>query len=120
MRKYINEAHRNYSEALQKEIAEMSRNPLSAAEKETQMRRNRQLPRERAEGRNIPNKVTKRDLREAADAYEKAHENINDETGYNLYRFVRGVLKHGFYTYKDALLETMFNDAPSPNPDDFE
>ena len=43
MRKYINESHRNYSEALQKEIAEMSRNPLPAAEKEAQMRRNRQL-----------------------------------------------------------------------------
>ena len=119
-RKYINEAHKAYSEALQEEIAEMSRHPLSAEQKETQMRRNRQLSRERAEGRDIPNKVTKRDLREAADAYEKAHENINDETGYTLYRLVRGVLKHGFYTYKDALLGTMFNDAPSPNPDDFE
>lgn len=48
-RTYINESHRNYSEALQKEIAEMSRNPLSAAEKEAQMRRNRQLSKERAE-----------------------------------------------------------------------
>lgn len=47
-RTYINESHRNYSEALQKEIAEMSRNPLSAAEKEAQMRRNRQLSWQRA------------------------------------------------------------------------
>ncbi len=48
-RTYINESHRKYSEALQKEIAEMSEHPLSAEQKETQMRRNRQLSRERAE-----------------------------------------------------------------------
>lgn len=39
-RKYINESHRKYSEALQKEVAEMSRHPLSAEQKEAQMERN--------------------------------------------------------------------------------
>lgn len=39
-RKYINEAHKAYSEALQKEITQMSRNPLSAEQKEAQMERN--------------------------------------------------------------------------------
>ena len=39
-RKYINEAHKAYSEALQEEIAEMSRHPLSAEQKEAQMERN--------------------------------------------------------------------------------
>lgn len=39
-KKYINEAHKAYSEALQMEIAEMTRHPLSAEQKEAQMERN--------------------------------------------------------------------------------
>lgn len=39
-RKYINESHREYSENLEEEIAEMSRHPLSAEQKEAQMARN--------------------------------------------------------------------------------
>lgn len=42
-KKYINESHRKYSEALQKEVAEMSKHPLSAEQKEAQMRRNKRL-----------------------------------------------------------------------------
>ena len=49
MRRYINESHRKYSEDLQKEICEMSEHPLSAEQKEAQMRKNRQLSRQRAE-----------------------------------------------------------------------
>lgn len=41
-RKYLNESHRKYSEACQKEVAEMSRRPLSAELKERQMRHNRE------------------------------------------------------------------------------
>ena len=47
---YINESHRKYSEACQKEVAEMSKNPLSAEEKEAQMDRNRRLSELRARG----------------------------------------------------------------------
>ena len=43
MKKYINEKHRMYSEACQKEVAEMSKHPLSVDEKEAQMERNRRL-----------------------------------------------------------------------------
>ena len=49
-KKYINESHRKYSEACQKEVAEMSKNPLSAEEKEAQMDRNRRLSELRALG----------------------------------------------------------------------
>ena len=71
----------------------------------------------------IPDKVTIKSLREVADAYEKAHGQdnlINDETGFNLYRLVRGVVKYGIYSYKDALYERMFSDEVLPDPDDFE
>lgn len=37
---YINEAHRKYSVACQKEVLEMMDNPLTAEEKEEQMNRN--------------------------------------------------------------------------------
>ena len=43
MTHYFNENHRKYSEACQKEIAEMAKTPLSTEEKEEQMRRNRQV-----------------------------------------------------------------------------
>lgn len=43
IRKYINDSHQEYSEACQKEVAEMSKHPLSVDEKEEQMRRNRRL-----------------------------------------------------------------------------
>ena len=43
MRHYFSEKHREYSEACQKEVAEMAKTPLSAVEKEEQMTRNRQV-----------------------------------------------------------------------------
>ena len=50
MKKYINEKHRMYSEACQKEVSEMSKHPLTAEEKEAQMDRNRRLSELRALG----------------------------------------------------------------------
>ena len=49
-RKYISESHRKYSEACQKEVAEMSKHPLSAEQKEAQMDRNRRISMLRALG----------------------------------------------------------------------
>lgn len=40
-KKYLNEFHRQYSEACQKEVADMMKHPLSAEEKEAQMLRNK-------------------------------------------------------------------------------
>ncbi len=39
-RTYLSESHRKYSEACQKEVAEMSKHPLSAEEKVEQILRN--------------------------------------------------------------------------------
>ena len=50
-RKYISESHKRYSEACQKEVAEMSMNPLTAEEKEAQMDRNKRLSMLRASQR---------------------------------------------------------------------
>ena len=41
MRKYFNESHKRYSEACQKEVAEMSKHPLSEEEFRAQIERNR-------------------------------------------------------------------------------
>lgn len=49
-KKYISESHRKYSEACQREVAEMSKHPLTAEEKEAQMDRNRRLSMLRALG----------------------------------------------------------------------
>ena len=40
-RRYLNEKHRQYSEACQKEVREMMTHPLPREEKEKQMQRNR-------------------------------------------------------------------------------
>ena len=50
-KKYISESHRKYSEACQKEVEEMSMNPLTAEEKEAQMDRNKRLSMLRASQR---------------------------------------------------------------------
>lgn len=44
-RTYLNEKHRQYSEACQQEVREMMDHPLSREEKEEQMRRNRRRDR---------------------------------------------------------------------------
>lgn len=44
-KKYINDAHRKYSEACQLEVREMMRNPLTREEIEEQIRRNRNISR---------------------------------------------------------------------------
>ena len=62
---------------------------------------------------NIPEKVTKKALLDAADEYEKADfvwmesckrrdQGLKEDAGDHLYRLVRGVLAHGFYTNGDA------------------
>jgi len=40
-RRYLNEKHRQYSEACQKEVREMMTHPLPREEKEKQMQRNK-------------------------------------------------------------------------------
>ncbi|MBR5176609.1 MAG: hypothetical protein IKW89_11870 [Bacteroidales bacterium] len=42
-RTYLNEKHRQYSEACQQEVREMMNPPLSREEKERQMERNRKV-----------------------------------------------------------------------------
>lgn len=42
-RTYLNEKHRQYSEACQQEVREMMNHPLSREEKERQMERNRKV-----------------------------------------------------------------------------
>lgn len=44
-RTYLNEKHRQYSEACQQEVREMMDHPLSREEKEEQMRRNKRRDR---------------------------------------------------------------------------
>lgn len=44
-RTYLNEKHRQYSEACQKEVREMMTHPLPREEKENQMSRNKREPR---------------------------------------------------------------------------
>ena len=79
---------------------------------------------------NIPEKVTKKALREAADEYEKAHliwmqsskkmdQDNKEDAGDRLYRLVRGVLSHGFYTYRDAVIDSWDEDIPSPDTNEF-
>jgi len=58
---------------------------------------------------NIPAKVTKEALREAAEDYERAHlvwmssckrrdQGLKEDAGDRLYQLVRGVLDNGFYS----------------------
>ena len=49
-KKYISESHRKYSEACQREVEEMTKNPLSADEKQAQMDRNMRISMLRAQG----------------------------------------------------------------------
>ena len=51
MRTYFSESHKKYSEACQKEVAEMSKHPLSEEEFRAQIRRNREESMRRA---NLP------------------------------------------------------------------
>ena len=72
---------------------------------------------------NIPNKVTIKNLLEAADAYERVHgqdDSNKDNTGIYLYRLVRGIIKNGLYSYKEAFYEEMFSDGALPNPNDYD
>jgi len=82
---------------------------------------------------NIPDRVTKKELREALDAYAQADQEWKDlfkrrslaekeDAGDHLYRLAKALLRNnGFYSYRDALLDSMGNDAaPSPKPEDFE
>lgn len=53
-RKYFNESHKNYSEACQKEVAEMSQHALSEEEFRAQIERNREESIRRAESADNP------------------------------------------------------------------
>lgn len=80
---------------------------------------------------NIPEKVTKKALREAADEYERAHlvwmqsckrrdQGLKEDAGDRLYQLVRGVLAYGFYTYRDAVVDSWAENLTSPDSNDFD
>ena len=84
-------------------------------------------------GENIPEKVTVKELREALDEYARADKewknfykmsylSVKEDAGDHLYRLAKAILNNkGFYTYRDAVVDTIGNDTASlPNPEDFE
>lgn len=80
----------------------------------------------------IPDKVTKKELKEALDAYASADKEWRDNVsrkylaekenaGDNLYRLGMALLRNnGFYSYRDAVIDSLSEDRPSPKAEDFE
>ncbi len=73
---------------------------------------------------NIPT-VTKKELREALNEYAQADQVSNFtkkvDAGDHLYRLAKALLRNnGFYTYREAVVDSMGEDGPSPKPEDFE
>ena len=80
----------------------------------------------------IPDKVTAKDLQDALDEYARADKEWKDfiklrylsakeDAGDRLYRMAKAILQNnGFYTYRDAVIDSMYSDGPSPKPEDFE
>lgn len=82
----------------------------------------------------IPETVTKKDLREAADAYLAADQDLvehygmetlrkKETAGDRLYRLTCALLQHGLKTYRNAYVEHAFSedaDAVPPRPEDFD
>lgn len=81
---------------------------------------------------NIPEKVTRKELQEALDDYARANrdwkESVSrksleqkENAGNTLYRLAKALLKNnGFYSYRDAVIDSMAENESSPNPEDFE
>lgn len=80
----------------------------------------------------IPDKVTVKDLRDALDEYARADKewkyfsklrylSVKEDAGDRLYRMAKAILQNnGFYTYRDAVIDSMDGEISSPNPEDFE
>lgn len=80
----------------------------------------------------IPNKVTKKELKEALEAYAAADKEWKDyvskkylaekeSAGDHLYRLAKALLRNnGFYSYRDAVIDSLGEDGPSPKAEDFE
>lgn len=78
----------------------------------------------------IPDKVTVKELREALEEYARTDKDWKDfckmkylsakeAAGDHLYQLARALLRNnGFYTYRDAVIDSI--DGPLPNPDDFD
>jgi len=81
---------------------------------------------------NIPTLVTKKELREALDEYAQADQQWKDHVkrsalakkevaGDHIYRLAKALLRNdGFYSYREAVVDSMGEDGPSPKPEDFE
>ena len=81
---------------------------------------------------NIPTQVTKKELREALDEYAQADQEWRvldkrrdlakkEDAGDHLYRLAKALLQNnGFYTYRDAVVDSLDEDGPSPKEEDFE
>ena len=79
-----------------------------------------------------PDKVTKKVLSEALERYTLADEEwkgsgkikdlfVKAEAGDHLFRLAKAILdNNGFYTYRDAVIDSMAEDGLSPSPEDFE
>ena len=80
----------------------------------------------------IPEKVTRKELEEALEAYASADKEFKDygsrkylaekeNAGDNLYRLAKAILRNnGFYTYRDAVVDSLDKDGHSPDADDFD
>ncbi|MBQ9174300.1 MAG: hypothetical protein IJ161_11280 [Bacteroidales bacterium] len=80
----------------------------------------------------IPDKVTVKELREALEEYAQTDKDWKDfckmkylsakeAAGDHIYRLAKALLhNNGFYTYRDAVVDSLGEDGPSPKPEDFE
>ena len=80
----------------------------------------------------IPEKVTVKELRLALEQYAQADKKRKDycsmkylsakeDAGDRLYQLSKAILKNGgFYTFRDAVIDSMKVNSPSPAPEDFE
>ena len=81
----------------------------------------------------IPDSVTAKALREAAEAYLAADRDlyecygmntlrVKEDAGDQLYRLTRAFLMHGIHTWREAYIENAFDDRdrPDPAPEDYD
>ena len=80
----------------------------------------------------IPDKVTVKELREALEEYARIDKDwkelckmkylsAKEAAGDHIYRLAKALLRNnGFYTYRDAVVDSLGEDGPSPKPEDYE
>lgn len=80
----------------------------------------------------IPARVTRKDLQDALEAYAAADkdwkENVKrkylaekEDAADHLYRLAKALLRNnGFYTCRDAVVDSLGEDGPSPKPEDYQ